>query len=249
MRQHAVVLFSGGMDSTIALYWAIHNPGMVSVSGLCIDYGQTHKAECDCAARVWRAAKKVAGDKLGKLRTIKLPAGTFAGAASILGDGPIDTYENVTEAQKHNQDDASYVPLRNAVFCALAANQLLVESRERGGTVVTGFRGRPGEGGGFPDGTPQFSDVLSAAFTTGAAKNVMVYDPLNRPGRSRLDALKLAETLPGAMEGLSYSMTCFQGTEPPCGKCLPCLRRAEGFEQYGQPDPLLVRLHAEKEAL
>lgn len=246
----AVVTLSGGMDSTIAFYWAIHNQFITSIDAVTVDYGQTHVDECRAAAEVWvTACSEFENDgdkfKLDELRKIRLPKGIIRGRSSLLGHSPVSTYENVEDAFKANQSDSAYVPARNAVFVTLAANHLL--SKATSGMIVTGFRGRLGAGGGFQDGTPEFADAIGHALNIGAGGSgtdpkVVVYDPLNRPGRSRLDALKMAKELPGCWDALAFSMTCFQGTEPPCGKCLPCLRRAEGFEQFGEPDPLIERL-------
>jgi 7-cyano-7-deazaguanine synthase len=237
-----LILFSGGMDSTIALYWAIHHTSG-PIDALVIDYGQRHRAETLCASHIWANAG-VECDRLDLYRIVDLIPGTFAGHSSILGNQvPVSQYKDVTEAAQHNQSDGSYIPLRNAVFVSLAANHLLTRSPQ-GGLIVTGFRGRIGPGGGFQDGSPQFADVLSHALSIGSGKTITVIDPLNRPGRSRRDALELAETLPGCWEALGLSMSCFMGTEPPCGHCLPCLRRAQGFAEYGKEDPLITRLNA-----
>lgn len=249
----AVILLSGGMDSTIALYWALHEPSIKKIDALAIDYSQRHKNEVLAAGYVWhRSLSSDKKEKLNFIQTIVLPKGVLVGASSLLElSHPVSEYENVEEAKKHNTSDPSFIPARNSVFIALAANYLLTISPE-GGLIVTGGRGRAlGPGGGFADGSPEFADAMSTALSVGTfgvptkiddPRKVVVWDPLNRPGRSRKDALELAETLPGCWEALGWSMTCFQGKEPPCGKCLPCLRRAEGFKEFGKPDPLIERL-------
>lgn len=236
----ALVLMSGGMDSTIALFWALNQKSITSVSCFGVDYGQRHSNELTAAAKIADLAKNY----YSQFEDIE-----FAYVGSVLSskssllhrDIPVSTYANVEEAQKANQSDTAYIPVRNALFLSLAANRLL--SKADSGMIVTGFRGRVGPGGGFPDGSPDFADAMGAALTiANYGRNVTVYDPLNRPGRSRKDALTMASHLPYCWKALAFSLTCFKGNEPPCGECLPCLRRAEGFAQFGKPDPLIERL-------
>jgi 7-cyano-7-deazaguanine synthase len=59
---------------------------------------------------------------------------------------------------------------------------------------------------------------------------------------SKRETVELASSLPGCIDALAYSTTCYEGKVPPCLKCHSCLLRARGFEAAGIADPLLERL-------
>jgi len=251
MHRSTLVLFSGGMDSTVSLYWAIHTCS-APVHVLTILYGQRHRKEVECAREIWSRAPK---EKLGCLHQVTLDPMMFSTVSSILGgDTKLDLYETVEEAVRATPQDRSYIPARNAIFLAVAANHLISLS-PGGGTIVIGTRGRMGgTSPGFPDCTATFTEKMSRALDEAVFGNgyrewgehLAVMDPLNMICGTREGTINLASSLPGCMEALAYSMTCFAGVEPPCGKCLPCHRRRQAFAGCGIEDPLIVRLRGEK---
>lgn len=238
MEPYALVLFSGGMDSTIALYHARRH--FTRVDALTFAYGQRSRSEELRAAGdiFWLHAKH--SDKNGQMHYTKiLTENMWSRPSSILTHGtPIRHYGSNEDAVKGTDDDPAYLPGRNAVFISIAAHFLVCKRPDVGGTIVTGNRSRLG-GGGFPDCTKEFHDQMTVALSTAMGLPIVVSSPLNELETTRVASLKYAMELEGCLEALRYTVTCFAGKTPPCGKCLPCHRRAHAFAQVGIKDPAL----------
>jgi len=237
MTKHAVVLLSGGMDSTVALYWAIQR-GYEPIDAITFKYGQlAHEKECAASVRIFSEAVK---DKISGTHSVCHLGGAFTSSA-LLGHGKINTYDSVDVAIDNTPKDSSYIPMRNSVFLSVAAHYLL-SSYPTGGSLVTGLRGRPAQKGqapGFPDCTKEFATMMTSALTQGAGTDVTVLDPLNYHAPTREDTIGFARTLPGCWEALKFTVSCFCDKVKPCGKCLPCVRRADAFAKCGLKDPAL----------
>ncbi len=217
----ALVVFSGGQDSTTCLYWAKQRFG--SVLALTFDYGQRHRLELDSA----RTIAKMAGVEhevidLGHI---------FAGLSPLTDlTKPVEAYDAV---DKLPQGTAStFVPGRNILFLSVAANRAYVLGCE---TVVIGVAQQ--DFGGYPDCRLDFIEKMQAALSSGLAVPLTIAAPLMN--LTKKDTVVLAQSLPGCLEALAYSTTCYNGTNPPCGHCNSCLLRAKGFAQAGIIDPLL----------
>jgi 7-cyano-7-deazaguanine synthase len=233
----AIVLLSGGMDSTVAAYWGLNL--FSRLSALHVDYHQkSGTRERTAADDVWAEMRH---DRPFVVARLHLHIGSlFMGPSSLThSDVPIDWYKDEQEAVAKTSSDRSYIPMRNVQLVALAAHYLLLDS-PGGGYVIIGTRGRSDGPGGFPDCTPQFAAAMTAAMTTASGVPIGVLDPLNyqdEPGR--VGTIRLAEQL-GAMKALAHTWTCFTPKRFPCGHCLPCLRRAAAFNAAGTEDPYYV---------
>jgi 7-cyano-7-deazaguanine synthase len=236
-----IVLLSGGMDSTVCLYWAVENCPS-PIHALSFDYGQRAVRELEGAKKVWERLltsplRKVL--RMGEHTIAKLDR-VFVSSSSILGDSDVQTYDSPEAAIKGTKTDQSFIPLRNAVLLSLAAHHLLARHPD-GGTVVTGIRGRVDPiNPGFPDCTHKFASAMGYALTVGHKYPVNVIDPLNIYAPTRSKTIQLARKLgPECFEALALTTSCYQGYSPPCGKCLPCTRRAQAFADVGVADPAL----------
>lgn len=228
--RNSVVLFSGGMDSTVSLFYRLDRARREGgiVNALTISYGQRHSNEVRFARMVIDRIKT--DDQynfvLGKHWVHKMHFPAFPG--SLLGGAPVVKYENDAAAEALGHSDNSFVPYRNLAFLTLAAQYAWLE---HAGTITTGLRG------GFEDCTADFERKVQNML------NLTVWDyPLHidtPTHQSREDTLVLASTIPGCMEAMQYTLTCFEGTTPPCGQCLPCLKRAQGFAALRMSDPVL----------
>lgn len=243
MPTPAIVLLSGGMDSAVALFWALSQP-YHPLDAMFIDYGQRAvDAEAEASQNVWNALMQPErrNEINGILWTLRAKGMFVTDSSSILRGSvlSIDQYETVEEAVDKTHTDKSYLPLRNFVLIGLAAHKLLT-SWPLGGHVVIGTRGRAGPGG-FPDCTASFADEMTKAISQASERPVVIVDPLNRVdgGLTRATTIKLAQSLPGCFEALKHTVSCFKGEVPGCGHCLPCLRRAQAFEEAGVKDPAL----------
>ncbi len=222
-----LVLFSGGMDSTIALYHAIQMNG--DVYGITIRYGQRHAMETAHADTIWRMAA-LKYSKVKTLHHIGLPPAAIPRVGSLLTPGADLTFKPVPEGEV----DPSFIPHRNLLFITLGAMWARHVKADR---IVTGLRG------GFSDCNEEFEAcVIMALRRSDPSFPIEIYSPVHK---SRADSLRMARKIPGCWEALAHSMTCFRGLEPPCMSCLPCIKRAEGFAEIKEIDPLIQRLYDE----
>jgi len=218
----AIVLFSGGLDSTTCLYWAIKQG--YACETLTVTYGQKHEREV-------RAARTIA-QRLGVPQheiTLQLP---WLAASSLVDkkqDIPNQPLEEITSGQV----PSTYVPGRNLMFLSMAASLADVIGAD---AIVAGPNAV--DFSGYPDCTPAFFEAAAQAVTLGTVRGVQkgieVLAPLMK--LSKTDIVKL-----GASLGVPFELTwsCYNGGEKPCGYCDSCKLRARGFAQAGVKDGAL----------
>jgi 7-cyano-7-deazaguanine synthase len=216
----ALVVLSGGQDSTTCLFWAIERHGVENIDTLTFDYGQRHRIELDCAARVAAFA--------GVPNTI-LPIDTFA---ALGGDALTDTGVEVQEGVAASTGlPNTFVPGRNLVFLTFAA----AFAYRRGiANLVTGVAQT--DYSGYPDCREDTIAALQQALRLGMEFDVTIHTPLMH--LSKRETVELARDL-GALPAMAYTHTCYNGRRPPCGTCPACELRAKGFAEAGIEDPLL----------
>lgn len=224
-----VVLFSGGIDSTTALYWARRRYD--GVSALSFDYGQRHKVELTLARRLTRRLRLPHNIIKVDLRQIGGSALTDPGVA-------------LPEFRSANGIDqgipASYVPFRNGIFLSLAAAWAETNAVP---DIVCGFN--TVDSPGYPDTRAPFVKAMQRAVRLGTGASargltLRILAPFVRLKKSAIIKRGLAL---GA--DYSFSITCYGGEETPCGKCSACLLRQRAWREAGARDHLLERLSKE----
>lgn len=207
----AVVLLSGGLDSTVAAY-AAKQDGDELVAALWLEYGQKH-------ARERRSAEAVA-----EMLHIPLVRGTLprmSGSALTDADKPVPT-DGATEGVA-----PTFVPGRNAVFFAVAAGFAAARGAK---AIVTGVNAV--DYSGYPDCRPGFVLAMQRAIRAALDdQDCSIRAPLLH--LSKADIVRLGAGL-GAPLSLTWS--CYQGGERPCGVCDSCRIRADGFASAGVID-------------
>jgi 7-cyano-7-deazaguanine synthase len=219
---HALVLLSGGQDSTTCLYWAIARFGREDVVTLSFDYGQRHRIELDCASQVAQLA--------GVPHTV-LPINTFA----ALGGNALTDQAVTVRSELHPTTHLpnTFVPGRNLILLTFAA----AYAYPRGITELVGGMAQT-DYSGYPDCREATLKALEQALRLGMAFNLTLHTPLMF--KSKRETVELAKQL-GALPALAYTHTCYNGQQPPCGVCPACVLRAKGFAEAGIPDPLVER--------
>lgn len=218
----AVVLLSGGLDSTTAAAMA-HREGW-ELYALTLRYGQVHTAELEAARRVAAA--------LGVVKHVELAVDLAAfGGSSLVGDGPIPK-----DALGTTGVPSTYVPARNTVFLSLALAWAEVLGAER---IVIGVNAL--DYSGYPDCRPEFIAAFEylASLATKAGvegRALRLYTPLQHLTKAGIVRL-------GMELGVDFSLThsCYDPDPAgrPCGRCDSCLLRARGFADAGIADPAL----------
>lgn len=224
MPQRAVVLLSGGLDSTTAAALAKHEGW--EIHALTVRYGQTHLHEIECARRVAAA--------LGCVRHVELEVDLSAlGGSALVGDGQIPKDRPLDTADI----PSTYVPARNTILLSLAMGWAEILGAER---IVIGVNAL--DYSGYPDCRPEFiaafeylATLATRAGVTGHP--VRIWAPLQELGKAAIIRL-------GLELGVDYGQThsCYDPGPGgrPCGRCDSCRLRAKGFAEAGIADPALV---------
>ncbi len=225
----ALVVLSGGQDSTTCLYWA--KARFDPVHAVTFDYQQRHRREIEAARTVAHMAGAASHEvvELGPILKGRSPLtnpneqleiyGSFDEMAKIIGD----------------RVELTFVPMRNALFLTLAMNRALVLGCKR---IVTGVCQE--DNANYPDCRQGFIDAFFCMSTEALALDTPVIEtPLMY--LTKAQTVKLARELPGCWEALAYSHTSYDGSYPPTGKDHATTLRAQGFLDAGEPDPLVAR--------
>ncbi|MHB0997006.1 MAG: 7-cyano-7-deazaguanine synthase QueC [Elusimicrobiales bacterium] len=223
-KRKAVVLFSGGLDSTTALCWAMAKG--YECLAVSFDYGQRHDRE--------NASARAIARRLGvKLYEIKLDFPWFASCSLVNRKLKLPEVK-IERIGRKGDIPSTYVPGRNLVFASAGfslADAVGAEAVVLGPNVV--------DYSGYPDCRPEFYRALQKAAAYGtrrgaAGRPIRILTPLiklSKAGIARL-GVKLKAPL-----GLTWS--CYSGGRKPCGRCDSCKLRAKGFADAGLPDPAL----------
>ena len=217
---NALVVLSGGQDSSTCLYWAIDRFGRAHVSSITFDYGQKHRIELECARDVAAAAG---------VSNACLPIDTFA---ALGGDALTDASIAVSDEKDDETElPVTFVPGRNLVFLTFAAAYAY---RHDARHLVTGVAQT--DYSGYPDCREDTIAALQKAISLGMDREFTIHTPLMH--RSKKETVELAARL-GGLEAMALTHTCYNGSRPPCGECQACRLRAKGFAEAGVHDPLL----------
>jgi 7-cyano-7-deazaguanine synthase len=221
----ALVLLSGGQDSTTCLFWAKKH--FKEVRCLNVDYGQRHQVELD-------AAFTIAGMADVKYRRFRTDIIKNIGDSAL-----VDDKLNVKMA--HRGDDnlpASFVPGRNIMLLTIAA---MYAYKHDIVDIVIGVCQT--DYSGYPDCRESFITKYELALSKGVDRRMNIHTPLMF--LSKKQTVEMAAGMMGCMEALAFSHTCYEGKVPPCGDCPSCKIRLQGFEDAGIMDPLVKRTETE----
>jgi 7-cyano-7-deazaguanine synthase len=216
----AVVVISGGMDSTTLLYDTIKSGKFDSIYALSFNYGQRHSRE------LWSAAltcQKLAVDhKVVDISSINcLLQGSSLTSKDV--EVPEGSYEE--ESMK-----ATVVPNRNMILLSLAIGYAVSIGAD---TVCYGAHS--GDHSVYPDCRPEFVESMNTVSRISNWQPVEIHAPYLSIDKG--DIVKKGIEL-----GVDFSLTwtCYKGAETPCGKCGACRERSEAFAKAGIDDPLLA---------
>lgn len=224
----ALVLFSGGLDSTTCLALAIEKYGADEVLALSVSYGQKHTKEIE-------AAKAIAKHYGVKLQTLDL-AEIFADSDCSLLKGSSQEVPKESYAEQLDAADgkpvSTYVPFRNGLFLSSAASIALSHGCE---VIYYGAHADDAAGSAYPDCSQEFNDAINSAIYLGSGGQLRVEAPF--VGETKADVV--AE---GLRLNAPYALTwsCYEGGEKPCGLCGTCRDRAAAFAANGVNDPALL---------
>ena len=211
----ALVLFSGGLDSTVLATQMKKDAEETRL--LSIDYGQRHAKELDHSQKV--------ADHLGLAHEIlKLPQlGQILGGSSL-------TDKSMTLPEGHYAEESmksTVVPNRNMILLALAGGHALSI-----GFDTIAYAAHAGDHTIYPDCRPEFADAMDTALSLADWNTLSLHRPFVDMTKSDLVSLGAELDAP-----LHLTWSCYAGNEIHCGKCGTCVERKEAFALAKIPDP------------
>ena len=241
--KRVVLSLSGGQDSTTCLYLA--REAGAEVHALTVHYGQRHALEIGAAKRVAAMADAYSHELLHLTNILK-------GTSPLVSTSPLEQYAG--HQHLPGGIEKTFVPMRNAFFLTLAANRAVVLKADY---IIVGVSEE--DYGGYPDCREAFLGSAEAMIGEALGESVESYPRIYAPllHLNKCETVRLAKELPGCLYAtesmkaaglpygaIAYTHTAYDGQYPPTGHDHATLLRAKGFEEAGEPDPLVLRAHA-----
>jgi len=221
----ALVLFSGGLDSTTALAMAIEKYGKENVVALSITYGQKHYKELEASSSV---AKYYGVEHL----YLDLARIFEYSDCSLLKNNNREIPKGDYNTQlKENKGEAlsTYVPFRNGLFLSSAASIAL----SKGCEIIYYGAHSDDVKEVYPDCSVEFTEAINKAIYLGTGNKVKVVGPFVNMHKKDIVKYGLEHNVP-------YQLTwsCYEGKDKACGKCGTCIDRLKAFEANNAKDPI-----------
>lgn len=213
----AVLLLSGGMDSTTLLWW-MNAQNIAEIHTIAIDYGQRHRIELDCSAEL----SKQANAKSHRILKLDL---------TQIGGSPLtDANLNVPAAESKQQIN-TVVPYRNMLFVTLAA--AWAETQNIADIYLSPVKD---DETAYRDCRRPFYNALESALSLGATHDTQIHIHTPFVNNWKTEVVKIGLDLHVPYD---KTHTCYEGTRPACGQCDACTERLNAFLANNTPDPLL----------
>ena len=227
----ALVLSSGGVDSTTALGLAVKKYGRENVIALSVFYGQKHDKEIKASTAV---ADYYGVEHLFLDLSVIFKDSNCSLLRHSTEEIPEESYAEQIKRTEGEKPVSTYVPFRNGLFLSSAASIAL--SRDCG-VIYYGAHADDSAGAAYPDCSPVFNNAMNEAIWEGSGHQLRIEAPFVNVSKAEVVRM-------GLEIGIPYELTwsCYEGGEEPCGKCATCIDRAAAFAANHVEDPALVRI-------
>lgn len=224
----ALVLSSGGVDSTTCLGLAIEKYGKENVVALAITYGQLHTKEVEAAEKIadYYGVEFLTLD-LAKIFQYDTKCSLLKGSKNEI---PEESYADQLK-KTDGKPVSTYVPFRNGLFLSSAASIALSKDCS---VIYYGAHSDDAAGNAYPDCSSAFNNAMRDAIYIGSGNQLTIEAPF-------VNSTKADVVREGLRLGVPYELTwsCYEGGDKPCGKCGTCRDRAAAFAANGVADPAL----------
>lgn len=229
----ALVILSGGQDSTTCLFWALRE--FDEVHAITFDYGQRHSIEIEAA----RIVAKHAAVQTHEI--VKVPD-CLISKSPLTSSNELEKYENPEqmEAAIGNRRELTFVPMRNALFLTIAANRAEALGIQH---LVTGVCQM--DNANYDDCREVFIYATENYINTAlghdhrGTPSIFIHTPLMHLDKA--DTCALARSMPDCWEAMAFTHTSYDGKYPPTDMNHANVLRAKGFADANLPDPLVLR--------
>lgn len=225
----AVVLSSGGIDSTTCLALAVDRFGAENVTALGVSYGQKHVRELQ-SARAVAEYYQVAQRTLDLSNVLEASTNALMAHSSRAVEH--ESYGRQIE-ERGEGPVSTYVPFRNGLMLSAAAAFALSIYPDRPVLLYLGAHADDAAGSAYPDCSPEFVAAMGRAVELGTYGLVSLEAPFANVNKAAVVKCGLDMAVP-------YHLTwsCYEGDEKPCGTCGTCIDRIAAFRANGMDDPL-----------
>lgn len=224
----ALVLSSGGVDSTTCVALAVDRYGEENVITASLYYGQKHDKELECARRIaeYYGVRHIEEDISNIMK--------YAGSVCTLvkGGGEI-SHESYAKQIEKNGRVSTYVPFRNGLLLSIAASYADSLFPDEDVLIYYGAHADDAAGEAYADCSPEFVNAMNNAINIGTYGRITVLSPFVHLHKSDIVKIGLQLKVP-----YDFTWSCYEGGEYACGKCATCLDRKKAFELAGSVDPI-----------
>lgn len=225
----ALVLSSGGVDSTTCVGLAVERFGKENVATVSVFYGQKHAKELECA----KAIAEYYGVDHYELDLSNIMQ--FSNCPLLAKSTEAIRHESYAEQIAHDGEGMvrTYVPFRNGLLLSSVAALAMSIFPDETTAIYLGAHADDAAGRAYADCSPEFAKAMYEAIRIGTYDKVTVETPLINDTKAQVVARGLAIKVP-------YSLTwsCYEGGEKACGTCGTCVDRLEAFALNGVADPI-----------
>ena len=229
MNKKALVLSSGGCDSTVCVSKAVRDFGIDNVVTVSVSYGQKHSKELECAAKIAKHYNlrhevidlsqifKYSNCSLLQQSTEDVPEGSYAEQIGRSETGVVSTY----------------VPYRNGLMLSAIASLGLSLFPDAEVYIYLGAHADDAAGNAYPDCSKEFTDAVAKSIELGTDHKVKVVTPLVEMNKAQVVELGLQLNAP-----FELTWSCYKGHDKACANCGTCIDRINAFRANGVPDPI-----------
>ena len=222
----AVVLLSGGMDSSVLLHHVVRELRRAPVHAISFNYGQRHSRELECAKAQAEAAN-VAEHRIIDISFV----GPLLRGATTLVEGGADVPDLADLAEDQRDQPPTYVPNRNMMLLSLAAAYA-----EANGIRDVFYGAQAHDEYGYWDCTRDFLDRINDVLILNRRSAVRVEAPFVNTSKASIVRKGIALDV-----DFAHTWSCYRGDDAPCGTCPTCVERANAFKGAEATDPLIPR--------
>lgn len=226
----ALVLSSGGIDSTTCVGIAVSKYGKENVITASLYYGQKHEKELECAKKIadYYGVQHIEEDISNIMKYA-------SNVCSLVKGGKDIEHKSYAEQIEENGEGrvATYVPFRNGLLLSIAtayADSLFKDEKVE---IYYGAHADDACGNAYADCSPEFAEAMNKAINIGTYGKISVCRPLINMNKAEVVKTGLELNVP-------YELTwsCYEGKEKQCGKCGTCIDRRKAFEDNHIVDPV-----------
>lgn len=230
MSEKALVLSSGGVDSTTCVGIAVERFGAENVSTISVFYGQKHKKELACASKI---------AEFYNVRHLELDLSNVLqySNCSLLSKSTEEiVHKSYAEQIEENGEGkvGTYVPFRNGLMLSAVSSVAQSIYPDDDVYIYIGAHADDAAGNAYADCSEPFMDSMEDAINIGTYGKVHLVAPLVDMNKADVVATGLKLNVP-----YQFTWSCYEGGDKPCGTCGTCIDRSNAFKANGVPDPAL----------